>query len=385
MNIGFIPARCGSKSIPFKNIKIFYGKPLIYWSLLAAQESSKIDQIFLATDCSEIKSIVDSFGFSKVKVYDRDSKNANDKSSTESVMLEFISKNNFDDKDIFILIQATSPLTKTSDLDKALDQLKNEKSDSLLTCVRDKRFYWKNNEKPLNYDLMNRPRRQDFDGLLMENGAFYINSIGNIKKNKNRLSGKISIYEMDQSTSIELDEEEDWIIKEALMKKYLKINPKKQDIKLFLSDVDGTLTDAGMYYGEDGEKLKKFNTHDGKGFELLRIAGIKSGIITSENTEIVKNRAKKIKVDFVFQGVEHNGKLEIAKQLCKKENISLNQVAYIGDDLNCKEILEGVGLAGCPNNALKDIKSITNIIHLNKDGGDGAVREFIDLILEEQP
>ena len=72
MNIGFIPARCGSKSIPFKNIKIFYGKPLIYWSLLAAQESSKIDQIFLATDCSEIKSIVDSFGFSKVKVYDRD-------------------------------------------------------------------------------------------------------------------------------------------------------------------------------------------------------------------------------------------------------------------------------------------------------------------------
>ena len=385
MNIAFIPARCGSKSIPKKNIKNFYGKPLIYWSLSAAQKSNNIDEIFVATDCDDIKSVVSTFGFSKVKIYEREAKNASDTSSSESVMLEFIEKNNFDDKDLFFLIQATSPFTKTQNLDEALQKLKNEKSDSLLTCVRSKRFFWNDNAVPINYSFNDRPRRQDFKGALMENGAFYINTIGNIKNYQNRLSGKISIYEMEEFTSIEIDEVNDWFIAEQLMKRFFLPNKQRQKIKLFLSDVDGTLTDAGMYYGEGGEELKKFNTHDGKGFELLRIAGIKSGIITSENTEIVKNRAKKIKVDYVFQGVEHTGKLEIAKQLCKKENISLNQVAYIGDDLNCKEILEGVGLAGCPNNALKDIKSITNIIHLNKDGGDGAVREFIDLILEEQP
>jgi len=382
VNIAFIPARCGSKSIPLKNIKNLYGKPLIYWTLLAAQESSKIDEIFLATDCVEIKSVVNNFGFSKVKVYDRDSKNANDKASTESVMLEFINKNNFDDRDLFILIQATSPLTKTCDFDKAIQKLKNEKADSLLTCVRTKRFYWSDAATPLNYDFNKRPRRQDFDGLFMENGAFYINTIGNIKKYQNRLSGKIAIYEMEEYTSIELDEEEDWIIKERLMKKHYKFSKQKQKIKLFLSDVDGTLTDSGMYYSENGDELKKFNTHDGKGFELLRNAGIKTGIITSENTKIVENRAKKLKVDYLYQGITHHEKLQVVKEICAIENITLDEVAYIGDDINCYELLSGIGLPACPANSNNKIQQIPNIIHLKKNGGDGAVREFVCKILK---
>jgi N-acylneuraminate cytidylyltransferase len=119
---------------------------------------------------------------------------------------------------------------------------------------RTKRFFWNENGTPINYDYKNRPRRQDFDGMLMENGAFYISSIGNIKKYKNRLSGKIAIYEMPEYTAIEIDEEDDWIIAEKLMQKYI-LQPKKSSkkIKLFLSDVDGTLTDAGMYYGNNGE------------------------------------------------------------------------------------------------------------------------------------
>jgi len=383
MNIAFIPVRCGSKSIPFKNIKDFCGKPLVYWNLLALENSKNIDKVYVATDCKEIKEVVESFEFKKVKVYDRDAKNANDTASTESVMLEFIDKNSFDDNDLFLLVQATSPLTQTKDFDEALEKLRVEKADSLLTCVRTKRFYWNEDGTPLNYDYQNRPRRQDFDGMLMENGAFYINSIKNIKKDKNRLSAKIAIYEMEEFTSVEIDEEDDWIIKEQLMKKHI-LKYKKQDIKikLFLSDVDGTLTDAGMYYGENGEEFKKFNTHDGKGFELLRLSGIKTGIITSENTKIVTNRAKKMKVDYLYQGLEYKGKLDIAKEICKKENISLDEVAYIGDDVNCKELLESVGLKACPNNALDEIKNIPYIIKLSKNGGNGAVREFIEYILE---
>ena len=383
MNIAFIPARCGSKSIPFKNIKEFCGKPLVYWNLKALEKSANIDKIYVATDCKEIRDIVNSFGFSKVKVYSRDKENANDTASTESVMLEFISKNKFDNNDLFFLVQATSPLTQTQDFDKALEKLQNEKANSLLTCVRTKRFYWNDNGTPINYDYKNRPRRQDFDGMLMENGAFYINSIQNILKYKNRLSGKIAIYEMLEYTAIEIDEEDDWIIAEKLMQKYILQPKKSSKIKLFLSDVDGTLTDAGMYYGQNGEEFKKFNTHDGKGFELLRKAGIKTGIITSENTKIVENRAKKLKVDYLYQGLEHIGKLEIAKEICKKENITLDEVAYIGDDINCKELLENVGLAACPSNALDEIKQIQNIIKLSKKGGDGAVREFINKILAQ--
>jgi len=380
MNIAFIPVRCGSKSIPFKNIKIFCGKPLVYWNLLALENSLNIDKIYVATDCDEIKKVINSFKFSKVKVYDRDAQNANDTASTESVMLEFIDKNDFNDNDLFFLVQATSPLTQTKNFDEALEKLKYEKADSLLTCVKVKRFYWNKNGIPLNYDYLNRPRRQDFDGILMENGAFYINSIGNILKDKNRLSGKIAIYEMEEFISVEIDESDDWLIAEKMMYKYILKN-KKTDIKLFLSDVDGTLTDAGMYYSENGEEFKKFNTHDGKGFELLRKAGIKTGIITSENTKIIENRAKKIKVDYLYQGLEHKGKLDIAKEICKKENISLEEVAYIGDDVNCKELLENVGLKACPRNALDEIKNIPNIIKLSQKGGDGAVREFIDILL----
>lgn len=384
MNISFIPVRCGSKSIPFKNIKEFCGKPLVYWNIEALQNSSNIDKIYVATDCMEIKSVVNSFEFSKVEVYDRDSVNANDTASTESVMLEFINKNDFNDNDLFFLVQATSPLTQTNDFDNALDKLHKDNSDSLVTCVRTKRFYWDEEGKPYNYDYNNRPRRQDFDGMMMENGAFYINSVKNIKDSQNRLSGKISVYEMEEFTAVEIDEEDDWIIAEKLMYKHILSKKEKNNtIKLFLSDVDGTLTDAGMYYGENGEEFKKFNTHDGKGFELLRKAGIKTGIITSENTKIVSNRAKKLKVDYLYQGLEHKGKLDIAKEICEKENISLNEVAYIGDDINCKELLESVGLAACPNNALNEIKTIPNIIKLTKNGGDGAVREFVERILND--
>ena len=381
MNIAFIPVRGGSKSIPLKNIKAFCGKPLVYWTILSLQNSINIDRIFVATDCDKIKEIVNNFNFTKVEVYDRDPKNAEDTSSTESVMLEFIYKNNFREDDLFFLVQATSPLTQTEDFDEALKLFIKNKADSLLTCVRTKRFFWDGDANSINYDFKNRPRRQDFYGLFMENGAFYINSIGNIKRYKNRLSGKVSIYEMKEFTAIEIDEEDDWIIAEKMMYKYILSKRIKPIIKLFLSDVDGTLTDAGMYYGENGNELKKFNTRDGKGFELLHRAGIKTGIITSENTKIVENRAKKLKVDFLRQGIEQNGKLEAVKRICQNENILLSEVAYIGDDINCKELLQSVGLAACPLDATQEIKDILNIIVLSKKGGDGAVREFAEHVL----
>ena len=381
MNIAFIPARCGSKSIKFKNIKLFCNKPLIYWNIKALHQSDIIHEIVVATDCDKIKETVQSFDFKKVRVYDRDKSNAEDNSSTESVILEFLQKENYNDKDNFILVQATSPLTETKDFEEALIKMKSDNSDSLLTCVRVKRFLWNDSNEPINYNFEKRPRRQDFSGVLIENGAFYINTVSNIISSKNRLSGKISIYEMEEYKYVEIDEDNDWIIAESLMKKYSKINKNRKKIKVFLSDVDGTLTDAGMYYSESGEELKKFNTRDGKGFELLKKAGIKVGIITSEDTLIVERRAKKMKLDYLFQGLEHKGKLDVAIEICKNEGISLEEIAYIGDDVNCIELLESVGLAACPSDSVLSVKNISNINVMNKKGGDGAVREFSEIIL----
>lgn len=155
----------------------------------------------------------------------------------------------------------------------------------------------------------------------------------------------------------------------------------KPTIKVFITDVDGVLTDAGMYYTESGDEFKKFNTHDGMAFTILRELGIKTAMITSEQTKIVENRAKKLKVDYLYQGAKNEGKLEAARQICEKEGITLQQVSYIGDDINCIPLLKAVGLAACPANAVKKVKEIPGIIHLKTKGGDGAVREFVEMIL----
>jgi len=153
-------------------------------------------------------------------------------------------------------------------------------------------------------------------------------------------------------------------------------------IKVFLSDVDGVMTDAGMYYTESGDEFKKFNTHDGMGFNIIQRTGVKIGIITTENTKIVERRAAKLKMDYLYQGKGFGGKLAAALDICTKEGIDIKEVAYIGDDVNCIELLEAVGIAACPANATKKVKAIKNIIQLEKSGGEGAVREFIEMILD---
>jgi 2-dehydro-3-deoxyphosphooctonate aldolase (KDO 8-P synthase) len=158
-------------------------------------------------------------------------------------------------------------------------------------------------------------------------------------------------------------------------------NAERGTIKLLLTDVDGVMTDSGMYYSEEGDELKKFNVHDGMGLQLIRRKGIKSGIITSEDTHLVERRFLKLKLDYLYQGKRDGGKLACVKEICEKEGITLNEVAYIGDDVNCFELLSSVGLAACPADAMDEIKNIPGIIQLKKKGGEGCVREFVELII----
>lgn len=157
-----------------------------------------------------------------------------------------------------------------------------------------------------------------------------------------------------------------------------------KQIKLFISDVDGVLTDGGMYYSESGDEFKKFNTIDGMGFRLLKQAGIKTAFVTTESTNIVQRRAEKLNIDYLYQAKGFSGKLEAAKEICEKENISLEETAYIGDDINCITLLESVGLAACPASAMKKVKDIPGIVQLSKNGGEGVVREFIEMLFEQK-
>lgn len=227
MNIALVPARCGSKSIPLKNIKPLYGKPLIYWVLRALNDANVIDTVYVATDCHEIADAVEALALKKVLIYHRSAENAQDESSTESVMLEFFENMKIDNGDTIFLAQATMPLLQSNDIEQAYRQYRHSGADSLLSCVRVKSFFWNEDGTPINYDYKNRPRRQDFKGILVENGAFYINNVGNVISAGNRLNGNIAIYEMPEYAMVDIDEEDDWLIAERLMQKY-RLNSKKK-------------------------------------------------------------------------------------------------------------------------------------------------------------
>ena len=386
MNIAFIPVRGGSQSIPLKNIKLINGKPLVYWAVKAACECKYIDKVYVSTDHALIKETVTSFQkgrkadlFAKVELVGRSAESASNTASTESAMLEFAQKYTFDN---IVLIQATSPLLRAADLDKGFEIFNSANTDSVLSVVRQKRFHWKANEAGLasatNYDVFRRPRRQEFEGYFVENGAFYITSRERLLQSKNRISGNIRLVEMPEDTFFEIDEPGDWVIIESLMRKNnISANDSIPTIKLFLTDCDGCLTDGGMYYSENGDELKKFNTRDGMGFKLLQQHGILTGIITSESVELNKRRAKKLNLDILESGCKD--KVAAVKNLCQKYHIDLSEVCYIGDDINDVELLQLVGFGCAPADAMSPAKQAAKYVTKAK-GGEGVIREVVTLL-----
>lgn len=391
MNVAFIPVRGGSKSIPLKNIKMLNGRPLVYWVIRAACECKYLTKVYVATDSEEIKQTVEGFQnggeyvlFSKVVVIGRSAESASDTASTEFAMLEFAEQYEFD---TIALIQATSPLLSGGDLDRGFEAYAEEGVDSVLSVVPQKRFRWQQNSsgnvEPINYDVFHRPRRQDFIGDLVENGAFYISSRSNLIESGNRLSGRIRAVEMSEDTFLEIDEPSDWITIEALMKKkgiYAPISGLS-DIRLFLTDCDGCLTDGGMYYTECGDEMKKFNTKDGMGFQLLRKHGILTGIVTGEDRALNQRRAEKLKLDIIEQGC--SDKVAVIDRLCQKLQLDWKNVLYIGDDRNDLPVMERAGISCCPADAVPEVQECADYVAKAK-GGAGVIRELADLLLQSR-
>ena len=153
------------------------------------------------------------------------------------------------------------------------------------------------------------------------------------------------------------------------------------DIKLVLTDIDGVWTDGGMYYDNTGNEWKRFNTSDSAGIIFCRKMGVQVGIITGEDTEIVKRRAEKLKIDYLFMGVKD--KLKVARQLCNELNIDLEkEVAYIGDDMNDVPLLQKVMISATPADTPEYVKPFAKW-HLKKKGGEGVFREFVEKIMDK--
>lgn len=375
--VALIPLRKGSKGIPGKNKKKLLGRPLFCWTLEAAL-FSEVDLVYIFTDDDEILNFIDKeyHWTSKVKGLLRSESNANDTASTESAMVEFSEKIDYD-FDVLCLLQATSPLTTSRDINNVLEKLE-EGNDSALTVVKTHRFTWNANGKPQNYDFFNRPRRQDFEGLLIENGAVYATTKTSFKNTTTRISGSIATVEMDEATLTEIDSLTDWKIVENLLAAKLKANRKPQSLKYLILDVDGVFTDGCVYFGAEGELMKKFDMRDGMGLEIVRQYGIEVVVMTSERSALVEKRMQKLQIKHVFMGVKD--KHSCLRNFINSKNLTWSNLAYIGDDVNDLANICHVGWSLTPQNATQEIKQFADII-LNHDSANGAIREACDWII----
>jgi N-acylneuraminate cytidylyltransferase len=207
--IALIPLRGGSKSIPMKNIKEMAGRPLCAWVINAARGSGLFGKVVVSTDSDKIAETAEKYG---AEILIRPAEYATDTATTESVMLHAAENYGFD---VICTIQATSPLTTYKDLLKAYDNMLRAGNDSLFTATRIKKFLWSDGLIPLNYNPQKRPMRQQWEGTLVENGAFYFTCRHILLQDKCRLGGNIGVYEMPYF--VDIDEPEDWLQAEKLL------------------------------------------------------------------------------------------------------------------------------------------------------------------------
>lgn len=373
-----MPLRIAYSSIGRKDAgRCVAGRPLFTWTLEQAVTSACFDEIYVITDSSEISRKISDEFTGTVRVLDLAAASYVD-ASMESTLLEFQQQVPFD---VACLIQPAFPLTCAADFRAAKQIFIAEHLDSLVTVVRSKRLSWTVGGKPVDHTPMSYSGRQDFDGYLVENGAFYLVHARLIADHHRCVGGRTGLHEMAADTSIEINEGTERIVEEQLLarRRSMAAEAGASRIKALVVDVDGTLTDGGMYYGPAGEALKKFNTRDAHGLQLLREQGVKVCVISAERSPAVDARMRKLDIDEYYPGTRD--KFPLLVELAESWNIALRNIAYMGDDLSDLECLGRVGTAFCPADSVPEILQQADYV-CKRQGGNGAVREACDFILK---
>lgn len=219
--VAIIPARGGSKGVRRKNVRPLCGEPLVAHSIRHALQSSQVDETYVTTDDDEIAEVSLAAG---ARIIKRPPELSGDRASSESAIIhamDEIEKERGAALELVAFLQCTSPIRRPEDIDRAIELLKTESADSLLSVVETHRFFWSESDgqmQSLNYDYRNRRRRQDFENSYMENGSLYVFRADGMRAARNRLFGKIVPYIMSPDSAFEIDDELDFVILEAIMK-----------------------------------------------------------------------------------------------------------------------------------------------------------------------
>lgn len=401
--IAIIPARGGSKGIPRKNVIPIAGKPMLAWNIEEAMASKFVDEVYVSTDDAEIAEVARTYG---AYVIDRPMELANDTASSESALIQGLEALSIegDNPDVLVFMQCTSPLTATTDIDKAINKLIDEKADSCLTVTDFHYFLWKENDdgsvEGINHDKKFRPRRQDREPQYQENGAIYVMKVPGFIEANHRFFGKTVMSVMPQERCFEIDEPADLQIAEVMLSKALGarlgalgenaatpeaqpsngqcLMPNARPPAAVLFDFDGVFTNNKVYVDESGKETVRCDRSDGWGMAQLKKSGIKIAVLSTEVNPVVTARCKKLGLE-CRQGLGEK-KFEAFKNWCAENEVDPNETIFVGNDANDAECLKAAGCGVVPADAYAEAMEVADKV-LSRNGGEGAVRELCEAIL----
>jgi len=381
--IAIIPARGGSKGIPRKNIRLLAGKPLLAWTIEAAQEALGRENVYVSTEDAEITAISRQYG---ATVIPRSWELATDTATSESVLaqgLDWLESNKGQHPEWLIFLQCTSPLMLPEDIRGALNLAIEKNADSTFSASEFHRFVWRRDAQGMavgvNHDPSVRLRRQDREPEFIENGAIYVLRVDAFRQARHRFPGKTLIYVMPAERSLEIDEPLDWLLAETLMQQRIRSNRTAAlptAIAALVLDFDGVLTDNRAITFDDGREAVMVHRGDGLGLTRLRKSGIPILVLSSETNAVVQARCHKLQLTCI-SGVED--KETALVKWVDEHGINLQNVVYVGNDINDLPCIQRVGCGVVVQDAHPDVLRHAHIV-LSAQGGKGAVREICDLI-----
>ncbi len=382
--LAIIPARGGSKGIPRKNIRPLAGKPLIAYNIEQARRSRYISRLVVSTDDAEIAAVAQRFG---AEVVWRPAEISGDTASSESALLhvlEHLQKTEGYQPDLLVFLQCTSPLTLAEDIDGTIQALMDQGADSALAVIPFHYFLWKLDGEEavgINHDKHHRPLRQERQPQYLESGAVYVMRVPGFLQARHRFFGKTALYVMPAERRLEIDDPVDFQIAEVLLRQQMaqeRLQRLPQVIAALVLDFDGVFTDDKVYVFQDGREAVRCDRGDGLGLALLKKAGLPVWILSSEVNPVVQARAEKLGLPYI-QGARDKG--QALRRLLEEQGYDPEQVIYVGNDLNDLPCMTQVGCAVAVANAHPRVLQQAHLI-LEHKGGEGAIREVCDLILE---
>lgn len=381
--LAIIPARGGSKGVPRKNLRYLCGMPLVAWSIEAARRSTAVTRVVVSTDDHEISTVARRYG---AEVVMRPPELASDTATSESALLhvlEHLRRAESYSPDLVVFLQCTSPLTLPEDIDGTVGTLIQHQADTCLSVVPFHHFLWSADSPEgatgINHDKSVRLRRQDMQPQYLETGAIYVMRTEGFLKTKHRFFGKTVIYTMPKERHVDIDDPVDFRIAELLLREHMEREQVKllpSPVEALVLDFDGVFTDNHVIVYENGMEAVVCSRSDGMGIAALRNLNIPVIVISTERNPVVDARCRKLGVP-VIQGVD--AKLAALRDWAGRHHIDLRNVVYVGNDVNDIACMQAVGCGIAVRDCHPDVSPYARIV-LSSSGGDGAIREVVDLI-----